>query len=148
MPIWLSHGPGPALKLHLDLDLFLLLPFVDPKLKRNVFVERFAFTASSLSTQSDIRMMPAAATDGDSDGAGYEWVGWRNDTYGTDGKPVEMIFEFDSVRNFSAIVLHTNNMFTKDVQVSHKMEIQPRDTVVSPVIYTRSTCGLNIHKHT
>lgn len=49
---------------------------------------------------------------------GYEWVGWRNDTYGTDGRPVEMIFEFDSVRNFSAIVLHTNNMFSKDVQVS------------------------------
>ena len=49
---------------------------------------------------------------------GYEWVGWRNDTYGTDGKPVEMIFEFDSVRNFSAIILHTNNMFSKDVQVS------------------------------
>lgn len=45
-------------------------------------------------------------------------MGWRNDTYGTDGKPVEMIFEFDSVRNFSAIVLHTNNMFSKDVQVS------------------------------
>lgn len=45
-------------------------------------------------------------------------MGWRNDTYGTDGKPVEMIFEFDAVRNFSAIVLHTNNMYTKDVQVS------------------------------
>lgn len=34
------------------------------------------------------------------------------------GKPVEMIFEFDSVRNFSSMVLHTNNMFSKDVQVS------------------------------
>jgi hypothetical protein len=50
--------------------------------------------------------------------AGYEWVGWRNDTLGMAGKPVEMTFEFDSVRNFSAIVLHTNNMFSKDVQVS------------------------------
>lgn len=48
---------------------------------------------------------------------GYEWVGWRNDTLGMSGKPVEIIFEFDSVRNFSAIILHTNNMFTKDVQV-------------------------------
>ena len=56
--------------------------------------------------------------------AGYEWVGWRNDTYGTEGKPVEMTFEFDSVRNFSAIVLHTNNMFTKDVQASRLHEIR------------------------
>lgn len=34
------------------------------------------------------------------------------------GKPVEMVFEFDTVRNFSAMILHTNNMFSKDVQVS------------------------------
>ena len=51
-------------------------------------------------------------------------MGWRNDTFGTEGKPVEMTFEFDSVRNFSAIVLHTNNMFTKDVQVSRLHEIR------------------------
>lgn len=50
--------------------------------------------------------------------SGYEWIGWRNDTPGLLGKPVEIVFEFDTVRNFSAIVLHTNNMFTKDVQVS------------------------------
>uniref|UniRef100_A0A6P4ES99 Discoidin domain-containing receptor 2-like n=1 Tax=Drosophila rhopaloa TaxID=1041015 RepID=A0A6P4ES99_DRORH len=50
-------------------------------------------------------------------GKGYEWIGWRNDTPGLLGKPVEIVFEFDTVRNFSAIVLHTNNMFTKDVQV-------------------------------
>lgn len=49
---------------------------------------------------------------------GYEWVGWRNDTFGMAGKPVEMVFEFDTVRNFSAMILHTNNMFSKDVQVS------------------------------
>ncbi|XP_043947525.1 uncharacterized protein LOC108024892 isoform X2 [Drosophila biarmipes] len=50
-------------------------------------------------------------------GKGYEWVGWRNDTPGLLGNPVEIVFEFDTVRNFSAIVIHTNNMFTKDVQV-------------------------------
>lgn len=49
---------------------------------------------------------------------GYEWIGWRNDTPGLVGKPVEIVFKFDTVRNFSAIVLHANNMFTKDVQVS------------------------------
>lgn len=33
---------------------------------------------------------------------------------------MEMVFEFDSVRNFSAMILHTNNMFSKDVQVSSR----------------------------
>ncbi|CAB0039584.1 unnamed protein product [Trichogramma brassicae] len=50
-------------------------------------------------------------------GKGYEWVGWRNDTPNTLGRPVEIIFEFDYVRNFTAMHLHTNNFFTKDVQV-------------------------------
>lgn len=54
---------------------------------------------------------------------GYEWVGWRNDSMGMAGKPVEMVFEFDSVRNFSSIILHTNNMFSKDVQVIYKLWI-------------------------
>lgn len=49
--------------------------------------------------------------------AGYEWVGWRNDTPGIAGRSVEIEFEFDRVRNFSAAHLHTNNLFTKDVQV-------------------------------
>jgi discoidin domain receptor family protein 2 len=34
------------------------------------------------------------------------------------GHPVEIVFEFDRVRNFSAMYLHTNNLFSKDVQVS------------------------------
>ncbi|XP_055903632.1 discoidin domain-containing receptor 2-like [Eupeodes corollae] len=50
-------------------------------------------------------------------GKGYEWVGWRNDTPNLLGKPVEIVFEFETVRNFSSIILHTNNMFSKDVQV-------------------------------
>ncbi|XP_021937561.1 discoidin domain-containing receptor 2 isoform X4 [Zootermopsis nevadensis] len=50
-------------------------------------------------------------------GKGYEWVGWRNDTVGMAGHPVEIVFEFDRVRNFSAMYLHTNNLFSKDVQV-------------------------------
>jgi len=45
---------------------------------------------------------------------GYEWIGWRNDT---PGPPLEIVFEFEGIRNFSAAHLHTNNMFTKDVQV-------------------------------
>ncbi|XP_019874685.1 discoidin domain-containing receptor tyrosine kinase B [Aethina tumida] len=50
-------------------------------------------------------------------GKGYEWVGWRNDTPGWAGHPLEILFQFDRVRNFSAAHLHTNNLFTKDVQV-------------------------------
>ncbi|CAD1475147.1 unnamed protein product, partial [Heterotrigona itama] len=41
------------------------------------------------------------------------WVGWRNDTR---GQPVEIKFEFDKVREFSAIHIYCNNQFTKDVQ--------------------------------
>ncbi|BFF93401.1 discoidin domain-containing receptor 2 [Drosophila madeirensis] len=48
-------------------------------------------------------------------GKGYEWIGWRNDTLL--GRPVEITFEFETVRNFSAVIIHTNNMFSKDVQV-------------------------------
>ena len=47
---------------------------------------------------------------------GYEWVGWRNETNGA-GKPVEIVFKFDAVRNFSSVRIHCNNMFTKDVSV-------------------------------
>ncbi|XP_066250370.1 discoidin domain-containing receptor 2 isoform X1 [Euwallacea similis] len=50
-------------------------------------------------------------------GKGYEWIGWRNDSVGWAGMPLELLFQFDAVRNFSAAHLYTNNMFTKDVQV-------------------------------
>nr|CAI5864945.1 unnamed protein product [Callosobruchus analis] len=46
-----------------------------------------------------------------------EWVGWTNDTAGWTGLPLEITFEFDKVRNFSAAYLHTNNLFTSEVQV-------------------------------
>ncbi|KAI5730338.1 hypothetical protein M8J76_012537 [Diaphorina citri] len=45
---------------------------------------------------------------------GQGWVGWRNDTRG--GQPVEIKFEFDKVREFSAIHIFCNNQFSKDVQ--------------------------------
>lgn len=52
---------------------------------------------------------------------GYEWVGWRNDTPNMLGRPVEITFEFDYSRNFTAMHLHTNNFFTKEVQVCSKL---------------------------
>ncbi|XP_066592501.1 discoidin domain-containing receptor 2 isoform X2 [Prorops nasuta] len=58
---------------------------------------------------------------------GYEWVGWKNETRNDTGRPVEIIFEFDYLRNFTAMHLHMNNFFTKDVQVfSHaKVYLSP-----------------------
>ncbi|KAA0201619.1 hypothetical protein HAZT_HAZT010083 [Hyalella azteca] len=52
---------------------------------------------------------------------GYEWVGWKNTTRGK--KPVEIIFYFDSVRNFSSVHLFVNNFFSKDVQVFSRANI-------------------------
>lgn len=46
---------------------------------------------------------------------GSRWVGWYNDS--RDGEPVEILFEFDTVREFHAVHLHTNNMFNRGVQV-------------------------------
>ncbi|KAK2174827.1 hypothetical protein NP493_772g00013 [Ridgeia piscesae] len=46
---------------------------------------------------------------------GYEWVGWKNDTVAR--QPVVITFEFDHVRNFSMILLHCNNLFSKGVSV-------------------------------
>jgi hypothetical protein len=53
--------------------------------------------------------------------SGYEWIGWRNESFPY-GKPVEMVFEFDRVRNFTAMHLHINNYYSKDIQVSHLAE--------------------------
>ncbi|XP_034839264.1 discoidin domain-containing receptor 2 isoform X1 [Maniola hyperantus] len=42
------------------------------------------------------------------------WVGWRNDSR---PNPPVLIFEFDKVREFSAVHLFCNNKFMRDVQV-------------------------------
>ncbi|CAH1989885.1 unnamed protein product [Acanthoscelides obtectus] len=43
------------------------------------------------------------------------WVGWKNET--RHNKPIEIKFEFDKVREFSAVHVYCNNQFTKEVQV-------------------------------
>lgn len=49
---------------------------------------------------------------------GYEWVGWKNDTLiDHHPGPVLIIFKFDVVRNFTSVMLHCNNYFSKDVRV-------------------------------
>lgn len=56
--------------------------------------------------------------------AGSRWVGWRVDTSpGKNGNPIEIVFAFDHVRNFSAMHLHTNNMFSNDIQVFSQAKV-------------------------
>ncbi len=46
---------------------------------------------------------------------GYEWVGWKNETL--EGRPLELVFKFDQVRNFTFVRIHVNNYFSKEVRV-------------------------------
>ncbi|XP_039309465.1 epithelial discoidin domain-containing receptor 1 [Solenopsis invicta] len=48
------------------------------------------------------------------------WVGWRNDSR---GQPVEIKFEFDKVREFSAVHIYCNNEFTRGVQIFSQVDI-------------------------
>ncbi|KAK9873618.1 hypothetical protein WA026_023297 [Henosepilachna vigintioctopunctata] len=53
--------------------------------------------------------------------SGTRWVGWSNGTRG--GEPVDLTFEFRGIREFHAVHLHCNNMFTRGVQVFSQAEI-------------------------
>ncbi|KAJ8415473.1 hypothetical protein AAFF_G00424530 [Aldrovandia affinis] len=46
---------------------------------------------------------------------GYDYVGWRNDSLGPGY--VEMEFVFDRPRNFTAMKVHCNNMFSRGVKI-------------------------------
>ncbi|KAL5012628.1 hypothetical protein ScPMuIL_011179 [Solemya velum] len=49
---------------------------------------------------------------------GYEWVGWKNEsTTAESSSPIEIIFKFETVRNFSEVIIHCNNFFSKEVRV-------------------------------
>ena len=52
---------------------------------------------------------------------GYEWVGWKTDS--KNGPPVEILFKFDNVRNFTSVLIHSNNLFSKDVRVFRRAEL-------------------------
>ncbi|XP_029018927.1 discoidin domain-containing receptor 2 isoform X2 [Betta splendens] len=47
---------------------------------------------------------------------GYDYLGWRNDSLGTQGH-VEMEFVFDRQRNFTSMKVHSNNMFSLGVKI-------------------------------
>ena len=52
---------------------------------------------------------------------GYEWVGWRAEA--VDSSAVEMAFRFDGVRNFSAVHIHANNLYSREVRVFRSARI-------------------------
>lgn len=47
------------------------------------------------------------------------WVGWRNDSR---PHPPAITFEFDRVREFSAVHIYCNNRFMRDVQVRQEQQ--------------------------
>ncbi|XP_010792740.1 discoidin domain-containing receptor 2-like [Notothenia coriiceps] len=47
---------------------------------------------------------------------GYDYLGWRNDSLGSQGF-VEMEFVFDRKRNFTSMKVHSNNMFRRGVKI-------------------------------
>ncbi|XP_039287314.1 discoidin domain-containing receptor 2 [Nilaparvata lugens] len=69
---------------------------------------------------------------------GQGWVGWRNDS--RKGRPVEITFEFDQVREFTSVHLYCNNEFTKDIQVFSEVQIMfsigGKIFVDTPITYT------------
>ncbi|KAI4819934.1 hypothetical protein KUCAC02_027935, partial [Chaenocephalus aceratus] len=47
---------------------------------------------------------------------GYDYLGWRNNSLGSQGF-VEMEFVFDRKRNFTSMKVHSNNMFRRGVKI-------------------------------
>ncbi|XKL63912.1 hypothetical protein PGB90_006276 [Kerria lacca] len=54
-------------------------------------------------------------------GKGNGWVGWQNESFPT--SYIELIFQFDKIRNFSSVHIFTNNGFKNGVQVFSKARI-------------------------
>ncbi|XP_054646425.1 discoidin domain-containing receptor 2-like isoform X2 [Dunckerocampus dactyliophorus] len=50
---------------------------------------------------------------------GYDYVGWSNQSF-PDGY-VEIMFEFDRIRNFTTMMVHCNNMFTRNVKAFRRV---------------------------
>ena len=58
----------------------------------------------------------------DSGRKGFEWIGWRDDSNSTFAN-IEIVAQFMNQRNFTAVRIHCNNMFSKDVRVFRRAEI-------------------------
>ncbi|XP_046642063.1 discoidin domain-containing receptor tyrosine kinase B-like isoform X2 [Daphnia pulicaria] len=54
---------------------------------------------------------------------GQGWVGWKTHD-SIKEKPIELVFNFGAIRNFSAVHIHTGNQFAKHVQVFSKASLR------------------------
>jgi len=52
---------------------------------------------------------------------GFEWIGWKKSH--KNRTSIQLRFDFDTIRNFSEIRIHTNNMFSKDIEQFHRINI-------------------------
>ncbi|XP_070532449.1 discoidin domain-containing receptor 2-like [Ptychodera flava] len=52
-------------------------------------------------------------------GPGYEWVGWNRQLVPN----LEIVFHFDSLRNFSSVIFHTNNQYEIDVAMFKSLTV-------------------------
>ena len=51
---------------------------------------------------------------------GYEWLGWKKKVHQSS---LNLAFAFDSVRTFHRVDIHSNNHFTKDIQVFRQARV-------------------------
>ncbi|XP_015211166.1 discoidin domain-containing receptor 2 isoform X1 [Lepisosteus oculatus] len=51
---------------------------------------------------------------------GYDYVGWTNESFPSNY--VEIMFEFDRIRNFTTMKVHCNNMFVKRVKTFKRVD--------------------------
>ncbi|XP_056379545.1 discoidin domain-containing receptor 2 isoform X1 [Hyla sarda] len=51
---------------------------------------------------------------------GYDYVGWSNESF--PNGYVEIMFEFDRIRNFTTMKVHCNNMFSKGVKIFKEVQ--------------------------
>ena len=54
---------------------------------------------------------------------GFDWVGWKRRGSGGGGDHLNLVFSFDGVRTFDRVVVHTNNHFTKDIQIFSQAKV-------------------------
>ncbi|XP_055515949.1 discoidin domain-containing receptor 2-like [Leucoraja erinacea] len=69
---------------------------------------------------------------------GYDYVGWCKDNF--HNQYVELEFEFDQRRNFSAMKVHCNNLYTKSVKIFHRVECFFKQQLVAN--WERDTVGV------
>ncbi|CAF1587743.1 unnamed protein product [Rotaria magnacalcarata] len=68
---------------------------------------------------------------------GYDWIGWKRKSPFVSS--INLIFHFDSIRNFTSIHIHTSNLYTRDIYLFHSITItncQKRSTRYNHQIYS------------